>query len=403
MPQQLNFSNVEWWNALRAKYSTFRSMTSEGTADLFTERGFADISRDNINALNQFYELSIRTVFQKLDMAKIHTRLMDSGLVESYSIEMGGISQRISMEAIDPVSPAFENLQDGGTVDPHVISKYKGAKERFFQRNFSYQSGVTIQDFQAKQMFIGEYAMSTFLTGIMNGLELGYKKQLELNIYKVLHEAINREGIQDTQKIALTSWTDAGPTDAELKDFIAQLQDLATEMDVAITQPGFNEGKFDTAANKEDFVLLVRAGIVNRIKRNLMVGAYNPENLTIPFKIVEVADFGGNQYYFGDTDDYPLYPHYDSLGRVDGWAFSEGGAKEKERNDPSIRIVDTDANVLAVVAQKGVIFSEIQNPYSVIPVPNGRGLYTNYWASAPENGIVYDKCYDMILITKPAG
>lgn len=397
----MNFTNVELWNALRAKYPSFKSHTAEATADLFTEKGFTELSRNDINALNEYFELSMRVVFQKIDLAKIKTRLQEAGLVENYGTPMGGYTQRISIEAIAPVSPAFSGLVDGSTVDPFVIRKPK-SKERFFGKNFDYQNMITIQEFQAKQMFIGESSMSAYLTGLMNGLELGYRTQLELNIYECLHTAINSAGLQATQKIALASWTDAGVTDAELKDFIAQAQDLGTAMDTCITESGWNENKFKTGYDKEDFVMLVRAGIKNKIKRQLMVGAYNPDTLTIPFDMIEVNDFGGLQYYFGDTDDYPLYPHYDALGAVDGWALSEGGAKEKELDDPAIRVVDTDANVLAVVAQKGVIFTETQNGYSVKPIYNPRGEYTTYFCNSMNNGIKYDKNYGLIVITKPA-
>lgn len=400
----MNFTNVQLWNALRKKYKSFASLTADATADLFSEKGWGDISRDNIPALNQFFELSMRVAFQKMDVAKVNTRLVESGLVEVFGTENGGYLQRISMETITPVSPAFINLQNGDAPDPYVVRKPDNAKERFFTMNFGFQSLVTIQEYQVKTVFLDEYGMSAFLGGIMQSLENGYKYQLELNVYKCIHECINSatHPLQDTQEIALTSWTDAGVTDAELKEFIAQLQDLATAMETSITQKGFNANKFDTAVSPEDHVVLMRAGIANKIKRQLMVGAYNPEDLTIPFKIVEVQDFGGLKYYFGDTDDYPLYPHYDSLGAVDGWALTDGGDKEKELDDPDIRVVDLDADVLAVVAQKGLIFENIKDPYQVIPIFNPRGLYNNYWASVPDtNTVAYDANYDCIVITKP--
>ena len=399
----MNFTNVQLWNALRKKYKSFASLTADATADLFSEKGWGDISRDNIPALNQFFELSMRVAFQKMDVAKVNTRLVESGLVEVYGTENGGYLQRISMETITPVSPAFINLQNGDSPDPYVVRKPE-AKERFFTMNFGFQSLVTIQEYQVKTVFLDEYGMSAFLGGIMAALENGYRYQLELNVFKCIHECINSatHPLQDTQEIALTSWTDAGVTDAELKEFIAQLQDLATAMETSITQKGFNANKFDTAVSPEDHVVLMRAGIANKIKRQLMVGAYNPEDLTIPFKIIEVQDFGGLKYYFGDTDDYPLFPHYDALGAVDGWALTDGGDKEKELDDPDIRIVDLDADVLAVVAQKGLIFENIKDPYQVIPIFNPRGLYNNYWASVPDtNTVVYDANYDCIVITKP--
>lgn len=403
----LKFTNVAMWNALRAKYPSFASITSKATADFFTERGWGEISRENIPALNEFFNLSMRVAFNKIDIAKIKTRLKESGLVETYGEENGNYLQRISMEVIKPVSPAYRNLVNGQSVDPFVVRKPE-AKERFFQKNCDYASFITIQDFQIKNIFLAERGMSAFLNGVMTGMENGYKEQMELNVYKCLHEAINSvdKPLQDTQKIELTSWTDGGATEAELLDFITQLQDLAVAMDTSITQKGFNANEFETAVDKEDHIVLVRAGIMNQIKRMKALNVHYGEGadmLEIPFKVVEVQDFGGIKYYFGDTDDYPLFPHYDSVtGEVDGWALSEGGAKEKSLNDPSIRTVDLDANVLAVVAQKGVIFENIYNPYSVEAIRNPRALYNNFHATSPDNLIAYDANYDLITISKPS-
>lgn len=401
----MKFTNAEMWNALRAKYPSFKSITSKATDDFFSERGWGEISRNNIPALNEFFELSMRVAFQKIDIAKVKTRLKDSGLVETYGTENGNYLQRVSMEIIKPLSPAYRGIKNGDSVDPFVVRKPE-AKERFFQKNSDYASGITIQDFQIKNIFLNQSGMSAFIAGIMAGLENGYKEQMELNVYKCLHEAINSQDkpLQDTQKITLTSWTDGGATEAELLDFITQLQDLATAMDTSITQKGFNANEFETAVDKEDHIVLVRAGIMNQIKRMKALNVHYGEGsnmLEIPFKVVEVQDFGGQQYYFGDTTDYPLYPHYDSLGAVDGWALSVGGDKEKSLNDPDVRIVDTDADILAVVAQKGVIFENIVNPYNVEVARNSRGLYNNYWASAPDNTIAYDANYDLITISKP--
>lgn len=402
----MKFTNVQMWNALRAKFPTFKSITSEATADFFTERGWGEISRNNIPAINSFYELSMRVAFQKIDIAKVKTRLKEAGLVEVYGEQNGNYLQRISMEIIKPLSPAYRNLENGSSVDPYVVRKPE-AKERFFQKNCDYASGITILDFQMKNIFLNEYGMSSFIAGIMAGLENGYKLQMELNVYECLHKAITstEKPLQDTQKIELASWTDGSVTEAELLDFITQLQDLATAMDTSITQKGFNANAFETAVDKEDHIVLVRAGIMNMIKRMKALnvhydGAANM--LDIPFKVVEVQDFGGIQHYVmaGNTKTV-LYPHYDTLGAVDGWATSEGGDKVYELDAADVLTEDLDAKVLAIVAQKGVIFENIYNPYNVEPARNARGLYNNYWASAPDNLIAYDANYDLITISKP--
>ena len=403
----MKFTNESLWNLLRSKYKSFENITAKATADTFTEKGWSEISRDNINVINSFFELSLKVLFQKLDIAKVNTRLEESGLVEKYGSEYGGFLQRISIESIAPVSPGFINLQNGDSVDPFIVRK-PTAKERFFEvGNFQYQSMITIQDFQAKSIFLDPMGMSSFLAGIMAGLENGYRQQKELNCYKALHECINSTSapLQDTQKLTLASWTDGAVTEAELLDFLTQLQDTAEEMDIALTQPGYNANGYDTAYNKDDFVVLVRAGILNQIKRMKALNVHyegGDKMLEIPFKnVMSVSDFGGSKYYFGDTTDYPLFPHYASNGEVDGWSLSEGGPKEKELKDPAVRHVDEDSAVLAVIAQKGLIFEDFREPYTVQAIHNPRGLYNNYFASQPNATVKYDANYGCIIVQKP--
>ena len=405
----LNFSNKDLWNALRKKFKSFESITSEATADTFTEKGWGEISRSNIPALNAFFDLSMRVAFNKFDIARVNVRLEESGLVENFAGQNGGYLQRISVESIAPISPRYLNLTDGSSVDPYIVRKPK-SQERFFEcGNFNYQSLITLQEFQVKTIFLAESGMSAFIAGIMQGLENGYKMQKELNIYKAIHECINNASNQSTQKIVLDTWNsgdDGQPTEYELKQFVAQLQDLATVMETSITQPGFNANNFDTATRPEDYVVLVRAGIMNKIKRDLMVGAFNPEDLAIPFsKIVEVQDFGGIQYYaYVSGADTRVYPVYDTFGAVKKGAWtvnSDGSPDQNNIQDGNVRVVDSDAGVLAVVAQKGVIFTETKEAYVVRPINNPAGLYDNYWASAPNNTIKYDKNYNIITIRKP--
>lgn len=406
-----NFTNVALWNALRSKYADFASISPKGTAELFTEKGWGEISRDNLPALNKFFSLSMQWAFNKANIATVKTRLEASGIAEVYGQESGGYLQRISMEVIKGTSPKFD-LVDGTSVDPYKIrnaAKAANVKERFFEiDNFSWQSIITIQEFQLKKIWVNEVGVSVFLAGLMAGLENGYKVQKEVNLYKALHEAINSvdKPLQDTQKITLASWTDAGVTEAELLDFIAQVQDLATEMDIAITQPGFNANKFDTSVNKEDHILLVRAGILNKIKRMKALNIHYDgasKMLELPFETMEVADFGGLVHYVeseeGQTTE--LFPHYDEYGTVDGWSTSEGGDKEYDLNAEEVSVKDLDKSVLACVVQKGLIFEDIQNPYRVEAIHNPLGLYDNYIASAPHNMIRYDANYDLITISKP--
>ena len=58
---------------------------------------------------------------------------------------------------------------------------------------------------------------------------------------------------------------------------------------------------------------------------------------------------------------------------------------------------DPNKDVYAILADKGLVFQMRQNPYEVKPIYNPRGLYTNYWASSPNNGIFVDHYYNMVV------
>lgn len=424
-------SNITLWNLARKVSPTFKSHTSEGTAELFTEKGFEALKLSDVGAINEFFEISLRVGFQMCNVSKAKNPLEGKGLLQVYDTPNGGYVQRIAVDSIKPTSPRYKGLVNGASVDPFSVRKPK-SNERFFAQNFDYQSFITLQDFQVKQIFVSEYGMGEYIAGIMTGLRNGYVVQEYENAKTAIDKAINSTAypLQDTQVIRMSSWTDAGVTNAELTELILSVKDLVTAMTVNSQTSAYNAAKFTTAVDTDDLVLLLRAGIKNRINVNLEVGAFNPDKLSLPIEIVEVDDFGGLEPYSinastGEAETL-LQPIYDANGErvayVDGSVTVNGpahfdvssqkwivnvtsGGTTADTNqtlvDSQITWVDTNASVLGVVARKGVIFENRQNPYQVSPIYNPAGLYTNYWASSPNNAIVYDPLYEFVVLAKP--
>lgn len=427
-----SITNATLWDEARKASPTFASHTAKATADLFTEKGFESITRNGLNVINEFFELSLRVGFQMLNASKAKNPFEGTGLVQVYDTPNGGFVQRIAVHSVKPVSPAYKGLQDGASVDPFIVRKPK-QDERFFQQNFDYQSFITVQDFQVKQIFISEYGMGAFVAGIMQGLRNGYTIQEYENTLECLSAALNSTDhpLQDTQVVAVDSWgsgTGGAIAAADLTSLIKNVKDISTAMDVVPQTSAYNAGKFATLVDKSDLILLMRAGIKTEIDLKLEVGAFNPDRLALPFPIVEVENFGGLLPYMdgGESADVLQQPVYDVLGEVVGWLpkagvtingyatkrasdgkwvvnITSGGATADttiNEGEPDIW-VDPNANVLAVLIQKGAIFENAQNPYMVRPIENPRGLYTNYWASRPNNGINYDHYYTMVVFRKP--
>lgn len=427
-PQQLaGITNVQFWNECRKNNAQFESYTSAGTKEIFTEKGFEAIKASDLNILNKFFELSLRVAFQKVDVARATNPFTDSGLVEVYDTPNGGFVQRIAVDSISPISPVYNGLTDGSSVDPYKVRKPKSS-QRFFEQNYDYQNLITIQEFQVKQIFLDEYGMGQYISGILQGLETGRIKQEFANLKAVLNAGLNSTAypLKDTQKIETQLPDDLSTvTDDQLRGFIESIMDLMTGMDTQVSSGQYNAAGFDTKVDSSDYVLLVRAGILNKIKTRLRVGAYNPEDLALPVdRIVEVSDFGGLYPYKEEEYTTRLYPVYDSFGSETGYFISEADVgsltAKKTSSDGTVlgyqasvgtnlstfpNIVakkdvhwkDENSEIKAIVAQRGLIFENRQNPYIVNPIYNPAGLYTNYWASSPANGINYDYYYNVIV------
>lgn len=391
-------SNVTLWNMARKADPTFASHTAKATADTFTEKGFEAIQRSNVSALNEWFNVSLRIAFQMLNVATAKNPLAGSGLVEVYDTPNGGYVQRMALNAIKPVSPAFKGLQNGDSPDPYIVRK-PDLTERFFAQNFDFQNFITNQDFQIKTIFISEFGMGQILAGILEGLQASYTKQEYFNTLEAINAGINStaHALKDSQVVRLTSWTDAGVTTAELTEFIKIGKNIARHMESVASTSEYNAASFDSVTNPEDYVMLVRPSVLTDIETMNALNA--PGSVSIPFEVHTVENFGGMIPYTADGATR-LYPVYDSLGAEIGYSALEG-ATEPEYTDEQISWVDPNASILAIIAQKGLVFENAQNPYTVEPIRNPRGMYDNYWANRPNNAIVYDFYRNVIVIAKP--
>lgn len=418
-------TNAQLWDLARKASPTFKSHTAKATAETFTEKGFEALTRSNINVINEFFELSLRVGFQMLNVSKARNPLAATGLVQTYDTPNGGFVQRIAVNSIKPVSPRFKGLEDGQSVDPYTVRKPESS-ERFFPMNFDYQSFITIQDYQVKTIFISEYGMGAYVAGIMEGLRNGYTIQEFENTLECLNKALNSVTypLKDTQIVDLDTWgsgTGGVVSGEDLIGLIKNIKDITTAMETTPQSGAFNAAGFETVVDPSDLVLLMRAGLKTEIDLKLEVGAFNPDRLSLPYEIKELQDFGGLKPYV-TIESVKTYVTecYDSNGTEVGYVVgTPDGAAYKKANgkwyvkvstvetecymDKDVSWEDPNENILAILIQKGAIFENAQNPYVVRPAVNPAGLYTNYWASRPNNGINFDYFYTMVVFRKPQG
>lgn len=390
-------TNVELWNAIRKNYPSFASHTAEGTADLFTEKGWSTITRNGLGTVNEFWSLAMPYYLQLVNISHAVDRLESEGFGEYFDMPFGGYIQRMSIDSAKPISPAYRNLLDGQSLDPYVMRKVK-AHERFFQTNYDFQSLISMPDeWQNKRIFISEFGMSEFLAGCFQSLENGYIIQKYENKLEVLNAIINdsTNPLRASQKVEV-NFSDT-PTEQQLIDFIFAVKATLTAMRIGPQTGAYNALGFVSTQDEDRLKLLVRAGYKDRVDLLVARNSYNRDVLNLPIDVIEVPSFGGLVPTYQNAQVYPVY---DNLGERTGWSATEGG-EALDITDDDIVYTDPNANVFAMLADKGAVFETKRNPYTVEPIRNPRGLYTNYWASCPDSCIAYDPLFNVVIFKGP--
>lgn len=378
-------------------YPSFKSHTAQLTAETFTERGFDRITQLDPAFVNDFFELSMRVWLNVVNISHAKDILAEKDFGETYDQPWGAIIQRLSTNSVKPINPGWIGLKDGDAPDPFVVRKPVVA-ERFWKQNFDYASMITVpDDFQMKQIFVSEYGMSEFMAGIMEGLQNGYTTQVYLNKLEALDAAINSTKTPLRLNQIQTLEMSETPTDEQLRGMINAIKKIVAAMcDLGPQTDAFNAYGFNSTQDRGRLRLLLRQGYLPDLETNTLYAAFNRDNLETGIPIIQVPNFGGITY--SDGTNY-LYPVYNSLGERIGWNTA---ANQSTTNvdEAQVTAVDPNADVVAVLADKGVVFECRQNPYTVEPIRNPRGRYVNYWASSPNNTIAYDSLYNMVVFKK---
>lgn len=396
--------NSEIFKLCQAYSPQFKSLTAKVSADRLNSGWEANKNFDP-TIVNEWFKISMKIVLEKVDIATVKNPIENYGIVENYLDEWGNTAQRIAVGSMKPVSPAFRGLNDGDSVDMFKVRK-PNLSERLFSQNFDMQNFFTLQEFQIRTILQSEFGMDQITSGVMAQMENSYTKQRYLNELECLNAGINSTDfpLQDNQIIEVGSWTDASVTDAELLGFIQDVKNVVASMTLAPSTSAYNAGKFETAINPDDLVLLVRPELLTAIQTRLMVGAFNKEDLSLPVAVKPVLNFGGlKPYTMVGNVKTDLYPVYNSLGEQIGWNTAADQTTVTVNNGDEL-YEDVNENVLGIIIQKGTIFTTQQNGVQMIPTPyNSAGAYINYWFNIIGAGCHFDYYYNVVLIVKPAG
>ena len=289
----------------------------------------------------------------------------------------------------------------------------------------------------------------------MKALANGYKLQVYNNKLEALNAAINSAtyALQATQEFetadpiaditAVNSGDKSVAYAAKYINFVNLVNNIVDGMVYTPATGAFNKAGFETVQDISRLKLLTRPTLANGLKTISKLN--DAKEMSLNIDVVKLPDFGGltptltaSETYAAGTvyvsnDSTPTYTEFKALtataatatiaatltGVVRTEICDNFGVKVADAyylNDvvtvgstaydtiyvpvSQTRNIDPNEDILAVIADKGLVFENVQNPYNVEPIRNPRGLYTNFWCSSVNNGIVVDNYKNFVVIRK---
>lgn len=404
-------TNAQFLTAVSKVAPEFKELASKNSREVFSEAGYESLANlpGTEDAVTRFYNIALLVGLQTVEHAKFKDVLANMGILERLQMTMGAYKQENRVQRIKNVNPAWlgsdgTGLKNGDSVDPYVVRK-PVIDQNYYGLNWNYQNFFTLQDFDLKLGWVTPNdGIQSIVSAIYEMVDLDRLETEYSKFFEVLNGAIHStdHALTDTQQIVLDSWS-ATPTDAEVESLIRVLKNIVEVFDSMPSVDIYNAGQYPNGADASDMTMLVRVGIKSRID-TVMAYVFGPEYLQFPIKVKSVPNFGGIKHYASTDTDFEneLVPVVDTYGAFTGYYSADGTTTGQIAEADTVE-VDPNEDVIAVIAQKGVIFELIQNEMKVRPIINPRGEYQNTFLNQMNNGINYNHFKNLITISKPSG
>ena len=422
-------TNADFLEAVADRAPQFSALASKKSSEIFTTEGFEALSHiysANGDPVTDFYQVALLVGLQYVDMVDFSNPLDDMNLIERFNMDLGAYMQRSRVKRIKNVSPAFKGLKNGDSPDQYEVRKPEIIQD-YYHLNWNYQNFVSLQDFDLKQGWLKENGIGEITAAVFNMIGLDRVETEYAKFFEVLSGAINSTDhpLQNTQIMELGA---ALTSEAGVRAFVKFVKNVARSIKAVPSTDMYNAAKYpngNAAASK--MVILVREGVLSQIE-DVLGYAFNPEKLSLPFEIKEVPNFGG-MTMCAAADDATLQPVYDKngvvVGGIDASATVNSYATQRSSDgrwivnitsggvtaDTTIAELDrgevvyedtTNADIVAVIIERGAIFELIQNEMTAEPARNARGMYVNTWFNQPNNGIGYNHDKNLIVFKLPS-
>lgn len=413
----------------------FKRLIAKNVADEFSENGYEALTRiptqDGSDPVTRFYNVALLVSKQWVVVPEYKDALKSLGILEKFGMGYGQYVQENYVEEIDSMDP-FPFGQDGkGLVNGQKLVSYVNKpeiKQYYYGKNKNFFTFISLQNWDLKRGFLEEGGIETIVGAIYARIYERRAKEEYAWFFETLSGAINSEAhpMQDTQKITLSSWTDAAPTDAEYREMIETIKNIAESVENVPSTTLYNAAAYPSAMDPSKMTILVRNGMKSKIS-SLLGYVYNKEELNFPYKVKSVPNFGG--LIPADSDGTTkLQPVYDEWGRVVGYLPLEGvtiNGRATQRGDGKWIVnitsggatadtvltvegkeaptyIDPNENVLAVICEDGVIFELVEEELRVEQEYLPLYRLSNTVFSQFNNGINYRFSRNLITISKPS-
>lgn len=418
-------TNAEIYEVAQAKSATFDSLTAKISRDEYLTTGkiggvdFATVAQ----ITNEFLKTAISWSLNEVRGRRVKNALEAGEVGIRFYDEYAGAKQIMFGKARKPVNPQFLGLKDGDSLDQDEVRKPE-VYDRFYVKNLNYSNWITIQPTMMKDAFNGPqgYGFSDLISAILADLQGRYAKEAYLAEKEVINYAINNNVTNDklqASQIVEVEFADAdAPTEAEMLNLINTVKDVRDAITVEDTG-AFNALGWEDLQEPENLRFIARPSYINKMETALYTKLNNKEDAETGIRMVKINNFGG--LVPQDANNGNLQMVYgkngDVMGYIDANATVNGPAEFKNGqwvvNITSAGVTadttfptepdhwnDPNSDVIGIICDYRFLEIDESNPYILRVHQNDRGLYDNYFAHKPGDGIHYRSDRNFVVIKK---
>lgn len=293
-----NYTNYEWLQKMAFHSVPLKSLLDRKGKDLLTANGFETVKSEI--GLTEIYNLMGVVSKQWVIPVIYRDVVVEMGLIERVDMQSGTALQENYVNDIEGGSSPEVGAATGDVIPFGDVAI--PTVEQFLQtvNNNDFFAQYTEDGRALKQAWISgaeSYGLSE-LSGSMTAQVLRFKAKKDFAFardgfnFVLNNNDPNKFPLKDTQKIQLSSWTDAAPTDAQITELIGVTKDIVNAMNDVVDVTTLNCAGVTGSMDSSKLAMYTRKGYKKFIDK-LLAYTYHDGKLAFPIDVYELPDFGG--------------------------------------------------------------------------------------------------------------